>query len=225
MMILARPMKLLVVEDNERLLKSLMDYLHEEGFVVSGAAEGEDGLHKAMNWDYDLIILDVMLPVTDGWTILQRLRDMGKTTPVIMLTAKDQLADRLRGLNGGADDYLVKPFEMEELVARVRAALRRGGGSPSPIQTFGDITLDTTNRSASLAGVPVDLSSREFALLEILAMKHGKVVSRDFLYEHLFDEEDESLSNMLDVYIYRLRTKLGKAKIETRRGLGYLFQP
>ncbi|MBK1881248.1 response regulator transcription factor [Luteolibacter pohnpeiensis] len=217
-------MKLLVVEDNERLLKSLADYLQDEGFVVSCAADGEDGLHKATNWEYDLIILDVMLPVTDGWTILQHLRQSGSSTPVIMLTAKDQLADRLRGLNGGADDYLIKPFEMEELVARVRAALRRAAGSPSPLRTFGDVSLDTTNRIASLGGIPVDLSAREFALLEILASKHGNIVSRDYLYERLFDDEDESLSNMLDVYIYRLRSKLGKHKIQTRRGLGYIFQ-
>lgn len=214
-------MKILIVEDNDRLRKSLLDYLREEGFVAEAAADGEEGLYKALNWSYDLVILDVMLPVVDGFTLLQRMRAAGHAMPVVMLTARDALEDRLRGLNGGADDYLAKPFQMEELVARVRAALRRTGGSPSPKIRVGPITINTASRTVELSGSPVELSAREYAILEILIMRREEVVSRDYLYERLFDENDETMSNLLDVYIYKLRVKFGRDRIATRRGMGY----
>lgn len=216
-------MKVLLVEDNDQLRKSVLDYLRDVGFAADAAADGEEGLYKALNWEYDAVVLDVMMPKLDGWQVLAKLREAGKRMPVLMLTARDQLQDRLRGLNGGADDYLVKPFEMDELVARIRSAIRRSGGAPNPVLTAGDIVLNTASRTATVGGQPVELTAREYALIEILVMRRDEVVSRDFLYERLFDERDDTLSNMLDVYIYKLRQKFGKDSIETRRGMGYQF--
>lgn len=218
-------MKILIVEDNDRLRKSLADYLIDEGFVVESAADGEEGLYRALNWPYDLIVLDVMMPAMDGFAVLRRLRDDGSNVPVIMLTARDALQDRLRGLNDGADDYLAKPFEMEELVARVRAAIRRSGGTASPSIEIGPIRINTSARLVELDGRAVELSAREYAIIEILATRRDEVVSRDYLYERLFDEADETMSNLLDVYIYKLRTKFGRERIVTRRGLGYQLVP
>lgn len=218
-------MKLLIVEDNDRLRKSLSDYLVDEGFVVESAADGEDGLYRALNWPYDAVVLDVMMPLMDGFAVLRRIRDAGLAVPVIMLTARDALQDRLHGLNGGADDYLAKPFEMEELVARVRAAIRRSGGAPSPQIQIGPIRINTSARLVELDGRAVELSAREYAIIEILAMRRDEVVSRDYLYERLFDEADETMSNLLDVYIYKLRVKFGRERIVTRRGLGYQLVP
>jgi two-component system, OmpR family, response regulator len=214
-------MKILIVEDNDRLRKSLLDYLRDEGFATDAAADGEEGLYKAMNWDYDALILDVMMPVMDGFEVLKKLRGAGRTMPVLMLTARTPLADRLRGLDGGADDYIKKPFEMEELVARVRSAIRRTGGSPNPMLEVGPIKLNTAARTATVNSHPVELTAREYALLEILAMRRDEVVSRDFIYERLFDERDETQSNMLEVYVYKLRQKFGREHIITRRGMGY----
>jgi two-component system OmpR family response regulator len=214
-------MKILIVEDNERLRKSLLDYLREEGFAADAAADGEEGLYKATNWEYDALVLDVMLPVMDGFQVLKKLRLAGRKVPVIMLTARGELGDRLRGLDGGADDYLVKPFEMDELVARVRSAIRRTSDAPSPYLEVGPIKLNMANRTIFLAGRMVELTAREYALMEILALRRDEVVSREFLYERLFDERDDTMANMLDVYIYKLRQKFGKEHIQTRRGMGY----
>ncbi len=216
-------MKLLLIEDNDQLRKSVVEYLRDEDFTVDSAEDGFEGLYKIINWDYDLIVLDVMLPGRDGWDILGKLRDMGLRTPVIMLTARDQLDDRLKGLNHGADDYMTKPFEMDELVARIRAVVRRAGGTPNPRLTLDDVTLNTSQRTAFVGDSQIELSGREFSLLEILMTRHDQLVTRDFLHGRLFDENDESYSNMLDVYIYRLRQKLGRDRIQTRRGLGYMF--
>lgn len=216
-------MKVLIIEDNDRLRKSLLDYIRDEGFATDVAADGAEGLYKAINWDYDLVVLDVMLPELDGWEVLQRLRQAGKQMPVIMLTARDALDDRLKGLNCGADDYMVKPFEMEELVARIRASLRRNSGQGSPIMNLGPIQLNTATRTALVRGQMIMLTAREYALLEIFMTKANQVVDRDYIYEHLFDERDESVSNMLDVYIYKLRQKLGKEHLQTRRGMGYML--
>lgn len=217
----ARPMRILVVEDNDRLRKSLVDYMRDEGFATDSAEDGTEGLYKAMNWDYDLLLLDVMLPGIYGWDLLRKVREAGKMMPVIMLTARDQVEDKVKGLNVGADDYLVKPFDMDELVARVRAALRRTGGSPNPELVVGPIRLNTATKTTTFHGEDVELSSREYALMEMLMMHRDEVVSRDYIYEHFFDERDETMSNMLDVYIYKLRQKFSKEHIVTRRGLGY----
>jgi two-component system OmpR family response regulator len=216
-------MRLLVVEDEDDLRRGLEQALREEGYAVDAAGEGTDALYKAETWDYDAIVLDIMLPGVDGWEILQRLRKK-KKTPVLLLTARDTFRDRIRGLDSGADDYLVKPFDLGELLARVRALIRRGAGAPSPMLTVGPITINTASRSVSVDGAETSLTAREYALVEYLASRRGKVVSRTELYDHLFAEEDESYSNLLDVHVCNLRRKLGKDLIQTRRGHGYVIE-
>lgn len=216
-------MKLLVIEDHEVLRNTLAVTLREEGHAVDEAGDGEEGLYMAREWDYDTIILDVMLPKLDGWQVLKQLRET-KLTPVLMLTARDATDDRVRGLDEGADDYLTKPFQIDELLARVRALLRRGGSRHTPTVTIGETEIDTTARVVRHSGSEVELSAREYALIELLALQRGKALSRDFIYEHLFDSEHDAVSNLLDVYIHRVRSKLGKEFIKTRRGHGYLIE-
>lgn len=216
-------MRLLIVEDEPDLLSSLAQALREEGYAVDTAADGEEGFYKAESWDYDAIILDVMLPRLDGWGVLQKLRRT-KKTPVLMLTARDQTRDRVRGLDTGADDYLIKPFDLSELLARVRALIRRSAGQTRNVIELGDVTLDTAARLVSQHGVPVILTAREYALVEYLALHRGEVISRTALYEHLFDEDDSTLSNLLDVHVSNIRKKLGPDFITTRRGHGYCVE-
>lgn len=216
-------MRLLIVEDEPDLLSSLAQALREEGYAVDTAADGEEGFYKAESWDYDAIILDVMLPRLDGWGVLQKLRRT-KKTPVLMLTARDQTRDRVRGLDTGADDYLIKPFDLSELLARVRALIRRSAGQTRNVIELGDVTLDTAARLVSQHGVPVILTAREYVLVEYLALHRGEVISRTALYEHLFDEDDSTLSNLLDVHVSNIRKKLGPDFITTRRGHGYCVE-
>lgn len=213
-------MRLLIVEDEADLLASLALAARDHGYAVDTAAEGEEGLYKALNAEYDCLILDVMLPRLNGLELLRRLRQQ-RPTPVLLLTARDATSDRVRGLDVGADDYLVKPFDLDELFARLRAVIRRHKGQTSSRLHLGEFLLDLSARTLSRAGHPVVLTAREYALLEYLALRRGSVVSRTELYEHLFDENDESLSNLLDVHVSKLRRKLGTDLIETRRGLGY----
>ncbi|MEM9160974.1 MAG: response regulator transcription factor [Verrucomicrobiota bacterium] len=217
-------MKVLIVEDNDRLRRSMLEYARAEGLVADAVGDGEEGLYRAENWDYDVVLLDVMMPRMDGWEVLRKLRET-RTTPVIMVTARDQIDDRIRGLDEGADDYLVKPFEMEELMARIRANVRRSKGSPKPHVEVGDVGLNTASRTAYFKGEAVELTAREYTLLEMFVYKRNEVVSRDYIYERLFDDRDESMSNMLEVYVYKLRSKFGKDSIQTRRGMGYIFMP
>ena len=216
-------MRILVIEDEADLLASLAKALREEGYAVDTAADGEDGLYKAQSWDYDALVLDVMLPRLDGWAVLQRLRQ-SKKTPVLMLTARDAARDRVRGLDTGADDYLVKPFDLNELFARLRALIRRAAGQTRNVIEIGDLVIDTTARRVTRAGHPVALTAREYALMEFLALHRGEVVTRTALYEHLFDEDDSTLSNLLDVHVSNLRKKLGPELITTRRGHGYSIE-
>lgn len=213
-------MRILLVEDEADLLASLAQALREEGYAVDTAADGETGLHKAESWDYDALVLDVMLPRLDGWSILRRLRQ-SKKTPVLMLTARDATSDRVRGLDAGADDYVVKPFDLEELSARLRALIRRAAGQARSLLEIGDVSIDTTARRVTRAGQSIGLTAREYALLEFLALHRGEVVTRTALYEHLFDEDDDTLSNLLDVHVSNLRKKLGADFITTHRGQGY----
>jgi two-component system OmpR family response regulator len=217
-------MRILVVEDEPRLLRNLAKALREEGYAVDAAETGDDGLFKAETYDYDSIVLDVMLPGMDGWAVLDRLRER-KRTPVLMLTARDAPADRVRGLDTGADDYLIKPFDLGELLARVRALIRRSAGQVRPTLSVGEVVIDTRARSVTRAGQPVILTAREYAILEYLALHRGEVVSRTELYEHLFDESDDTLSNLLDVHVFSIRKKLGHELIATRRGQGYCIEP
>jgi len=213
-------MRLLVIEDDPALLRSLAATLREESYAVDTADDGVEGLRKASQGSYDAILLDVMLPGLDGWDVLAGLRPDVRT-PVLMLTARDTVPDRIKGLNHGADDYLTKPFDIEELLARIRALIRRAAGQTQALVSIGAVTLDTTARLVRLDGTDVPLTAREYSLFEYLALHRGQVVSRATLYEHLFDEDDDTLSNLLDVHVSNLRKKLGHDLITTRRGLGY----
>lgn len=216
-------MRILVVEDEPDLLASLNKALREDGYAVDGAADGEEGLYKAESCEYDAIVLDIMLPKLDGWELLHRLRKSRKT-PVLLLTARDAVKDRVRGLDTGADDYLIKPFDLNELLARLRALIRRAAQQAESLLEIGGVTLDLAARRVVKQGECVPLTAREYALLEYLAMHRGKVVTRTMLYEHLFDENDSSLSNLLDVHVSNLRKKLGHDFIQTRRGHGYSIE-
>ena len=216
-------MRLLIVEDEPDLLSGLAQALREEGYAVDTANNGEDGFYKAENYEYDAVILDVMLPKLDGWEILGRLRKI-KKTPVLMLTARDQSRDRVRGLDTGADDYVVKPFDLPELFARLRALIRRSKSKSTNVFQLGDIKIDMAARNVFLKGVPVELTAREYSLVEFLAMHCGEVVTRTQLYEHLFDENDDTFSNLLDVHVSNVRKKLGADFIVTRRGHGYCIE-
>ena len=216
-------MRILVVEDEADLLRGLAQALREEGYAVDTAADGEEGLFKAESWDYDALVLDVMLPKLDGWNVLQRLRKV-KKTPVLMLTARDQTRDRVKGLDSGADDYVIKPFDLPELLARLRALIRRTGNQTSAAIEIGDVAIDMAARLVSCKGEPVALTAREYALVEYMALHRGQVVSRTTLYDHLFDENDSTLSNLLDVHVSNVRKKLGHDFIVTRRGHGYCIE-
>lgn len=217
-------MKVLLIEDEPDLLNGLAHALRKAGYAVDTATDGEEGLYKARESEYDALVLDVMLPKLDGWAVLEKVRVL-KPTPVLMLTARDATADRVRGLDLGADDYLVKPFEVAELLARLRALIRRSHHQPQcPRIEIGAVILDPAARSVLKNGEPVALTPREFGVLEYLARHRGKVVTRTTLYEHLFDETDDTLSNLIDVHIFNLRRKLGHEFITTRRGHGYCIE-
>jgi len=216
-------MRILIVEDEPDLLSGLAKALREEGYAVDVAEDGSDGLFKAESAAYDAIVLDVMLPVMDGFELLRRLRET-KKTPVLMLTARGESASRVRGLDSGADDYLPKPFDLDELLARLRALIRRAAGHATNTLVIAGVAIDFAARRVSRAGEEVPLTAREYALLEFLAQHRGRVVSRTELYEHLFDESEDTLSNLLDVHVSNLRKKLGHEFITTRRGHGYSIE-
>lgn len=217
-------MRVLVIEDEPDLLSVLAQLLREAGYAVDTAADGADGLFKAEGGQYDAVVLDLMIPEVDGWTVLKTLRDAGNSVPVLVLTARDALPDRVRGLDYGADDYLTKPFELAELLARLRAIIRRSAGKPSSTTQVGDVQIDMVRKCVSKAGQSVNLTPREYSLVEFLALHRGELVTRSMLYDHLFDENDDSLSNLVDVHVSNVRKKLGKDFIMTRRGQGYLLE-
>jgi len=213
-------MRLLVIEDEPDLLEVVAQSLRETGYAVDEASDGPTGLFKASGADYDAIVLDLMLPGMSGWDLLRELRK-SKKTPVLILTARDTLPDRVKGLDAGADDYLTKPFELPELQARLRALIRRSAGQTKAVLEVGDVEIDTAEHTVRRAGEPVALTPREYALVELLALHKGKLVTRTMIYDHIFDEEDDSLSNLVDVHVANIRKKLGKDFITTRRGEGY----
>jgi two-component system OmpR family response regulator len=215
-------MRILVIEDEPDLLRVLCQALREESYAVDPAADGIDGYYKASTWDYDAIVLDLMLPKLDGWQLLDRLRRTRKT-PVLILTARDAVRDRIRGLDSGADDYLVKPFELSELLARLRALIRRAAGNATSTIEIGDIIIDVGARRVRQSGQDITLTPREYALVELLAQHRGQLITRSTIYEHLFDENEDSLSNLVDVHVSNVRKKLGKDFITTRRGQGYVI--
>jgi len=221
-------MKLLVVEDEEKTAGYLRKGLQENGFVVDVADNGEDGFHQAKSSHYDLVILDVMLPQRDGWSVAQSLRASGKQTPILFLTARDSVQDRVKGLELGADDYLVKPFAFSELLARVRSILRRGPNRESDELVIGDLTIDFRKHKAQRAGKRLDLTPKEFALLSLLARHAGEVLSRTLIAEQVWDMNFDSETNVVDVHVRRLRSKVDDPYetklIQTVRGVGYVLE-
>ena len=219
-------MKLLVIEDEAKTADYLHQGLSEAGFVVDLARNGLDGHHLAMTGDHELIVLDVMLPDVDGWRILRALREAGRDVPVLFLTARDSVDDRVKGLELGADDYLVKPFAFTELLARVRTLLRRGR-NPALAEKLqvADLVLDLPRRRASRGGMRINLSNKEFALLELLVRRQGEVLPRSLIASQVWDMNFDSDTNVIDVAIRRLRTKVDDAfspkLIRTVRGMGY----
>jgi DNA-binding response OmpR family regulator len=220
-------MRLLVVEDDDLLRNSLCKGLAEAGYAVDATGDGQEGLWFARTNGYDVIVLDIMLPGIDGLSILSALRQEHSKAQVLLLTARDAVEDRVTGLDRGADDYLVKPFAFDELLARIRAMLRHAYDSSDPIIRISDLVLDTSKRTVCRGDKAIQLTAREYALLEYLARRSGEVVSRTDIWEHLYDFQDESTSNVVDVYILYLRRKLedgGRPRlIHTRRGLGYVL--
>ena len=212
-------MKLLLVEDEPDLVTGLMRALRNEGYAVDVAENGEDGLRQAQTVSYSAIILDIMLPGIDGWEVLTKLRETSHT-PVLLLTARDTSAERVRGFDLGADDYLVKPFDLPELLARLRALIRRTSRQSSAVLELGEVLVDTKARTVTRGNEEIALTAREYGVLEYLALHRGEVITRTDLYDHLFDENDDSLSNVIDVHIFNLRKKLGTELIATRRGHG-----
>jgi DNA-binding response OmpR family regulator len=221
-------MRVLLIEDHRPLQRALKQGLEEEGFAVDVASDGEEGDFKATSAEYDVIVLDIMLPRKDGLSLLQGWRKNGMTTHVLLLTARTATEDKVRGLDLGADDYLTKPFELGELLARLRALIRRGHQVKNPMLRIEDLEIDTSARIVKRGGQAIHLTPREYALLEFLAYHRGKVVSRSMIWEHLYDEKDENTSNVVDVYIRYLRNKIDKGfevpLILTRWGEGYLLR-
>jgi DNA-binding response OmpR family regulator len=220
-------MRVLLIEDYAPIRESVAQGLREAGFAVDVAADGRVGLWYAESNDYDVIVLDLMLPEVDGLTILEQVRAGSRQTTVLILTAKDQLEDRIDGLNRGADDYLVKPFAFEELLARVRALVRRKYNQPDPLIVVSDLVIDTASRTSKRGERTIELTLREYALLEYLAVRAGQVVTRTEIWEHLYDFESKSQSNVVDVYVGYLRKKIEGPDlpklIHTRRGHGYFL--
>jgi two-component system, OmpR family, copper resistance phosphate regulon response regulator CusR len=221
-------MKLLVIEDERKTAAYLRKGLTENGFAVDAAGRGEDGLRLAREDGYDLIILDVMLPGQDGWSVLAELRRAGLHTPVLFLTARDAVRDRVKGLELGADDYLVKPFAFSELLARVRSILRRGPPRPPETVRVADVELDLLRQRATRAGRRLDLTPKEFGLLSLLARRAGEVLSRALIAEQVWDMTFDSGSNFVDVHVRRLRSKVDdpfeRKLIHTVRGVGYVLE-
>ncbi|MFA7382939.1 MAG: response regulator transcription factor [Desulfurivibrionaceae bacterium] len=221
-------MKILIIEDERKLAGLLKKGLEENSFTVDLCHDGEEGLYMAETFPYDAILLDLMLPGVDGISILKSLRAKNIDVPVLVVTARGEVEDRINGLDIGADDYIAKPFNLSELMARLRAAIRRSKGKPSPILTVGDLTIDTNGKMATRAGKALALSAREYALLEYLALNTGRVVSRSEMIEHVYATEYDWDSNVIDVYINYLRNKIDKGfdkqLIHTVRGAGYVLK-
>ncbi len=221
-------MKILVVEDELKTGNYLRQGLTEAGFVVDLARNGVDGLHQARTESYDLVILDIMLPGLDGWGVLRAMRDGGRSMPVLFLTAKGQVEDRVKGLEQGADDYLVKPFAFAELLARVRTLLRRGRISEPEVLRVADVELDLLRRRVHRSGKRIDLTAKEFLLLELLMRRHDEVLPRSLIASQVWDMNFDSDTNVIEVAVRRLRAKIDdgyKVKlINTVRGMGYVLE-
>lgn len=223
-----KKMRILIIEDEKDLAHILKKGLGEKGFTVEVSLDGEEGLYIAETYPFDAILLDIMLPKIDGLTILKELRAKGVDVPVLMITAKGEIEDRIKGLDTGADDYIAKPFEFSELLARLKAVIRRSKGKPSSLITIDDLVIDINSRTVKRAGREIRLSSKEYNLLEYLALNEGRVISRTELIEHVYDADFDLDSNIIDVYINYLRNKIDRGfssqLIHTVRGAGYMLK-
>lgn len=220
-------MRLLLVEDDPRIARFVTKGLQEQSYAVDVVANGNDAVYQVEINDYDLVILDVMIPGRDGFATCRSIRSLGKRVPILMLTARDAVEDRITGLDSGADDYLTKPFEFGELLARLRALLRRPNELRPAQIVVGDLVLDTASQTAKRGNRSISLTTKEYALLEFLARNAGRVVGRSEIAEHVWDESFDPFSNLIEVYVNRLRRKLGDAAgkplLQTRRGSGYIL--
>ncbi len=217
-------MRILIVEDEPNLSRQLRQTLEQAGYAVDSAMDGEEGQYLGETEQYDAVILDLGLPEVDGLTVLDRWRKAGRKMPVLVLTARDSWSDKVAGLDAGADDYLAKPFQSEELIARLRALIRRASGNASAELVAGDVRMDTRSGRVTLNGEPVKLTAQEYKLLSYLLHHKGKVVSRTELIEHIYDQDFDRDSNTIEVFITRIRKKLGAELITTIRGLGYSLE-
>jgi two-component system copper resistance phosphate regulon response regulator CusR len=221
--------RILLVEDESRVAGFIAKGLREQAYAVDIARDGEQALYYAAVNEYDLIILDVLLPIKDGHSVCRELRATGLRAPILMLTARDSVDDRVAGLDSGADDYLTKPFDFKELLARLRALLRRSASLRPQVARMADLTLDTASHAVTRAGKSLSLTAKEYALLEFLVLNEGRVVGREQIAQHVWDESFDPFSNVIDVYVKRLRDKLdtgyGTRLIHTRRGEGYIMTP
>ncbi len=218
-------MRILLVEDEPDLARALARTMADEDWVVDVVGDGESAVTLARTGPHDVVVLDIMLPRLDGWQVLERLRRDAYRTPILLLTARDAVQDRVRGLDAGADDYLTKPFSPEELLARIRALARRAADQPGPEVQVGPLRIDTRARRVYGPGGELELTAREYAILELLTRRLGHVVTRTEISDALYDDETEVMSNTIDVHIGALRRKLGVGLIHTRRGVGYLLAP
>ncbi|MEP1230002.1 MAG: response regulator transcription factor [Litorimonas sp.] len=214
-------MRILVVEDDQDLSRQLKQMLKDAGYAVDIANDGEEGHYLGDTEPYDAVVLDLGLPLIDGVSVLQKWRADGKTFPVLILTARDQWSEKVAGFDAGADDYLTKPFHTEELMARLRALMRRASGHSTDTIEIGDLTVDNRAARAFVDGMAIKLTSHEFRLLSYMASHRGRVISRTELVEHIYDQDFDRDSNTIEVFVGRLRRKIGTERIETVRGLGY----
>ncbi|MBI4688064.1 MAG: response regulator transcription factor [Nitrospirae bacterium] len=221
-------MRILIIEDEKNLARILKKGLEENGFSVDISFDGEDGLFMAESYQYDAVLLDILLPKIDGLTLLNKLRAKKIDVPVLMITSRGEIEDRIKGLNIGADDYIVKPFDFSEVLARLRSVIRRSKSKPSPLITIDNLTIDTNSRTVKRSGMEIKLSATEYSILEYLALNSGQVISRTELTEHIYDNEFDLDSNVIDVYINYLRNKIDKGfnkqLIHTVRGAGYILK-
>jgi two-component system copper resistance phosphate regulon response regulator CusR len=222
-------MRILVVEDERNAARLLSKGLTEHSFAVDVASNGDQALKLAIDNDYDLILLDVMLPLKDGFAVCRELRGAGAAVPILMLTARDSIEHRVSGLDCGADDYLIKPYDFRELLARIRALIRRGPALQPEVICVGDLVVDTRARAVSRGGRAIDLTAKEYALLEYFARRAGHIIRRDEIAEHVWDQHFDASSNAIDVYVRRLRVKIDEGQevklLQTKRGLGYVLTP
>lgn len=216
-------MKILVVEDDPTVQKQLVRTLREQSYAVDASNDGREGLYKIENWPFDLVVLDIMLPEMNGLDMLAEMRKT-KQTPVLLLTARDSVNDRVEGLNRGADDYMTKPFDIEELLARVRSLLRRSKNMGKPTINIGDLEIDINRGKVLLTGKDVPLTRSEYTILIKLAMERGRIVMTSELLDTILDENNDGMSNVLNVHLFNIRKKLGKDVIRTIRGRGYLME-